>query len=434
MLKRISRSLLAAAIAAALAVPVYAQEIAPSAAFVQRAEQLAGVVNGDDDADSYFADSFKAQVPPAQFRALSDQITAQQGQAGAAGAYKMTTPDQGQFDLRFDKAIADIRMTVSAQADHKVVGLLITGFRTENDSMDAVIADFGKLRGKAGFTIARLTDRGPETVADYNGSQLLGLGSAFKLYILAELADEVAANERNWSDVVTLDTKSFPSGVLQSWPQGSPMTLATLATMMISISDNTATDQLLKILGRERVEARLAKIGHSDPAAILPFLSTVEAFALKMDGNADLRARFMAASEAGQRDILEKHDDKLGLGSVDIVQLTGAPRFVETIEWPAAPKDMVALLDHIRTTNAPLARAIMAINPGLGTANTDGWAYLGYKGGSEPGVIFLSWLACTAAGECYAIAGGQTNPDAAVDTVSVTTLMGRVLRLALPKG
>ena len=432
MLKMFSRAMLALLLATGAALPALAQDIEPSAAFEQRAQELASIINGAGDPDDYFAPSFLAQVPAAQFRILSTQITAQQGQAGAASAYRMTTPNQGQFDLAFANAIGDIRMTVSEKGNHKVVGLLITGFRTENDSIEAVKADFEALSGKAGFTVARLTDQGPVTVASYKGDALLSTGSAFKLYILAELADQVAAGERSWSDVVMLDTKSFPSGVLQTWPQGSPLTLASLATMMISISDNTATDMLLKTLGRERVEARLAKIGHSDPAAILPFLSTVEAFALKMDGNADLRNRFMAASEAQQRDILEQNQDKLGLGSVDIVQLTGAPRFVEAIEWPASPRDMVALLDHLRTTDAPLARTIMAVNPGLGAAHTDGWDYVGYKGGSEPGVIFLAWLACAKSGECYAIAGGQTDPDAAVDNDAVTALMGRLLQLTVP--
>ncbi len=419
-----------------LAMPAHAQEpaqdVAPSPAFEQRAGELAAIINGGGDMEDFFAPSFLAQVPAAQMTALSAQIVGQQGQAGTASAFRMTTPNQGQFDLAFDKAIGEVRMTVSADEPHRVIGLLLTGFRTDNDSIAAVTADFGKLSGHSGFMIAQLTDAGPVTVADYNGGQLLGLGSSFKLYILAELADEIAGGERQWSDVVTLDTKSFPSGVMQSWPQGSPVTLATLATQMIAISDNTAADMLLHVLGRERVEVRLAKIGHSDPAAILPFLSTVEAFALKMDGNAALRGEFLKASEAEQRDILERNQDKLTLGNIDIVQLTGDPRFVDQIEWPAAPRDVVALLDYLRKADAPLARQIMAVNPGLGAADTTRWDYLGFKGGSEPGVMHLAWLACTADKDCYAVVGGWTDPDKNIDQPKFTMLMSRLLALAHP--
>ncbi|WP_420605625.1 serine hydrolase [Novosphingopyxis sp.] len=415
------------------AMPAQAQDVQPSPAFTQRAGELAAIVNGSGDMEDFFAPSFLAQVPRAQMAALSAQIVAQQGQAGEASAYRMSTPYQGQFDLKFDKAIGEVRMTVNADAPNQVIGLLITGFRTDNDSIAAVKAAFAALPGRKGFTIAHLTDQGPVTVADYNGSQLLGLGSSFKLYILAELADEIVAGERQWSDVVTLDRKSFPSGVMQSWPPGSPVTLATLATQMISISDNSAADMLLHVLGRERVEARLAKIGHSDPAAILPFLSTVEAFALKMDGNADLRARFMAASEAQQRDLLAQNQGKLTLGNIDITQLAGAPRFVEQIEWPAAPHDVVALLDHLRVVDAPLARQIMAVNPGLGAADSGRWDYLGFKGGSEPGVMHFAWLACTANEDCYAVVGGWTDPDKDIDKQKFTMLMSRLLALAHPE-
>tara|TARA_B100000953_G_scaffold133205_1_gene110098 strand:+ start:21 stop:1316 length:1296 start_codon:yes stop_codon:yes gene_type:complete len=430
MPKIVSQLLLLAALLFCVAAPAGAQNVEPSDGFRQRAAQLTEIVNGGGDVEDMFAPSFLAQVPEAQLRALFAQVVEQQGQAGAASNFTMVTPDQGQFDLAFDKAIGEIRMTVASDAPHRVIGLLLTGFRTENDSLDKVRAEFEALPGRSGYMIARLTDDGPITVADYQGNRLLALGSAFKLYILAELADQIANGDRQWSDVVALDRTSFPSGVMQSWPKDMPVTLATLATQMISISDNTATDILLHTLGRERVEARLAKIGHSDPSAILPFLSTVEAFALKMDGNAELRDRFLAASEAEQRDILEENRDRLDISQVDVTQLAGAPRFVDTIEWPAAPRDMVALLDYLRTVKAPLAREIMAVNHGV--PDSGRWDYLGFKGGSEPGVIQMDWLACTKDAECYAVVGGWTDPDKEIDQLKFASLMQRLLKLAYP--
>src|SRR5690606_39753601 len=44
---------------------------------------------------------------------------------------------------------------------------------------------------------------------------------------------------------------SLPTGILQEWPVGTPMTIQSLATLMISISDNTATDVLLRVAGRD---------------------------------------------------------------------------------------------------------------------------------------------------------------------------------------
>ncbi|MFL9455456.1 serine hydrolase [Tolypothrix bouteillei VB521301_2] len=47
-----------------------------------------------------------------------------------------------------------------------------------------------------------------------------------------------------WKDVVQLQPseKSLPSGMLHTWPDGSYLTVQTLASLMISLSDNTATD------------------------------------------------------------------------------------------------------------------------------------------------------------------------------------------------
>ena len=101
-------------------------------------------------------------------------------------------------------------------------------------------------------------------------------GSAFKLGILKALRDEIDAGAHKWDEVVTLGATdiSLPSGVLQNWPVGSPFTLHTLAGEMISISDNTAADALLRVVGRDKVEAAL---GHC--AEVL--ITTRELFTLE---------------------------------------------------------------------------------------------------------------------------------------------------------
>ncbi|NMB11632.1 MAG: serine hydrolase [Firmicutes bacterium] len=53
------------------------------------------------------------------------------------------------------------------------------------------------------------------------------------------------------SSVIELksDYISLPSGMLQEWPVGSPITLHTLASLMSSISNNTATNALIDVEG-----------------------------------------------------------------------------------------------------------------------------------------------------------------------------------------
>src|SRR5450432_456921 len=52
----------------------------------------------------------------------------------------------------------------------------------------------------------------------------------------------------------------------KSEPDGSMFSVAEVAGKMISISDNTAADHLLRLVGRERVEAYLPSMGLASPA------------------------------------------------------------------------------------------------------------------------------------------------------------------------
>ena len=83
------------------------------------------------------------------------------------------------------------------------------------------------------------------------------------------------------------------------WPRGAPVTLHTLAALMISQSDNTATDMLLHPLGRENVERMMAAIGVAAPARNRPLLSTLELSAIKTAPDAG--AQRLAAGRRGRR-------------------------------------------------------------------------------------------------------------------------------------
>ena len=131
------------------------------------------------------------------------------------------------------------------------------------------------------------------------------LGSTFKLYVLAAVSRAVDEGRLAWDDVLILDAKSFPSGIMQSWPDGAPVTLHTAATLMISISDNTATDLVLRAVGREAVEAEMRMSGHSNPEKSFPFLTTREMFVIK---SSDIGETYAAANEAERRAILASLD------------------------------------------------------------------------------------------------------------------------------
>ncbi|MFC4292351.1 serine hydrolase [Sphingorhabdus arenilitoris] len=400
-----------------------------SAALDIRIPQLSSVLKGEYKPEDYFTEQFLAAVPQAQLAQLSASIIAQYGQPLTVIEVKKTAPDAATLQLEFEKAIATFNINVDVNKPYKVRGLLATSFASKDDNFEKISADFDALPGQSAFLVEKLDENDPgEIIAARNADRQFAIGSTFKLYILAELSAQVKAGARKWSDVVPLAHRSFSSSATNRWPENSPVTLETLALQMISVSDNSATDTLLHALGRENVERKLAQIGHSAPDRTLPFLSTVEAFALKAPANADLYARYIKANEVQQRQIINTQTARLGFAQVDDSTFNGGPVHIDTIEWFASPIDMSALLNHIRRAGDPKMLEIMQVNSGIGPAEAAKWNYLGYKGGSEPGVISMSFLVQSKAGDWYAVSGSWNNPAKEVNDTQFVLLMTRLLQ------
>jgi beta-lactamase class A len=410
---------------ASAAEPASTAQATIASPFDLRTRQLVAVLNGEMAVEEYFTSSFLAAVPPAQFKAISDSFTAQYGKALAIAAIQRNGPNSATLQVEYEKAIATIDLTVEPSTPNKVAGLLAKGFALKGDNIEKIQADFKALPGSSGFIVKKLADEGATTLHALNANRQFATGSTFKLYVLAELASQVAAGQRRWSDVVPLGVRNHSSAGTQNWPLDTPVTLQTLATWMISVSDNAATDALMRELGRDAVEGKLASIGHSAPDRALPMLTTVEAFALK--SNPALRQRFEKATEAGQRELLASERAALSYGAIDMSQLGSGPVAIESIEWSASPEDTALLLNNLRRSNSQTARDVMAVNSGIGPAAAGKWRYFGYKGGSEPGVISMSFLTQSKAGAWYAISGSWNNPAKEVDNAEFVKLMTRLL-------
>lgn len=396
-------------------------------AYQSRAEQLLRILAAPGGESDFFSTLFLDAVPVDRWRAIAADLRAQHGEPLSLGAVRTDSATAGQVEIRYERATVGFTMVVAPQAPNLVVGLHIVGARTANDSLDKVMADIAALPGITAFAVARLSDKPPELLRAHRADMQMATGSSFKLYILAELARAISARERRWSDVVPLGPKSF-SGRLMNWPDRAPMTLHSLATAMIAESDNSASDTLLTALDRAKVDAILAATGHSEADKALPILSTAEAFALKMPANASLRQRYEAAVPSARRALLRDSAGRLTADKVDVGSVAEIPTAIDGIEWFASPSDMIGLLDWLRRHGGD-ALPIMAVNPGIAPADARRWRYLGYKGGSEPGVMAMNMLAQGRNGAWYAVSGSWNNPAARVDEAQFVALMTRALNL-----
>lgn len=405
-----------------------ATTVQPSAALTRRINGLVPIIKGEGDYDSYFHSGFRAQVPKAQFDAIGKQLTDQFGAPIGVESVKATNPNAAEIVVGFERGVVTMTIQIEAGPPNSVIGLLVKGASPRNDSATALETDFRALPGNAGFGIYALADTGITAVHQLNGTVVAPLGSAFKLWILAEAARSVNAGERQWSDVIRLGERSLPSGISQSWPEGSPVTLHTLATLMMSLSDNTATDALLTALGRDKVDAIVRATGVADPDRTLPVLSTMEAFRLKTDAAAGLARDWARLTPDRRRALLRDNAALLAGAKVDASLFANGPRALQ-IEWFGSPRDEAAVLDWLRRNGGETTLGILGVN--AGTPLKDRFAYVGFKGGSEPGVITLNYLVRRQDGRWFAVTGNWNRTDGEVETARFLALMGRALALAL---
>ncbi len=258
------------------------------------------------------------------------------------------------------------------------------------------------------------------------------LGSAFKLYVLDALARAVAAGTVSWDQplTVTSQVKSLPSGILQNDPDGTRVSVRQVAAGMISISDNTAANMLIALLGRPAVAGRDPGDGDGRPRpgrAVPHHERTVRPQARRL---AEAGQRYLALGAAGRQAMLSGTVDRVPLSALPAAPWT-EPRDIGSLEWFASPTDICHVFASLATLArqpklAPLA-GILARNAGGMTLDPSQWRPVWFKGGSEPGVLTLNYLATTRTGQAYVASVLAADPAAPLAQDSaVLTLISAV--------
>ncbi len=404
----------------------------------QRARAVADLISESPTwAEDLLAASFTAQVKPAQLRAIGQQYFAQCGTVVEVQQTSAKGEHSGTFDLITSKGmVVPLTLVLSDKAPHEVVGLLFGLPGPMLKSLDAAVDAFRALGGQVSFGIWELGGESPKALVTLEPDSSLAIGSAFKLHVLGALIEQVKDGKRAIADVVPLrpEFKSLPSGQMQEWPDGSPVTLATAANLMISVSDNTASDLLIATLGRQEVEAAMSTMGVADPARTKPFLTTAEMFLLKFVGDGARAREYAGLDAAGRREFLARAP-LVGPISVDSLNASamGSPMHIDSIEWFASASDLARTMGWIRASTegdpaSPLRqlRDALAINRGL-SVSAKQFPWVGFKGGSEPGVINLTYLLQSADGTWFALAATWNDPSRALDEAAFAALVQRTI-------
>ncbi|MCK0110891.1 serine hydrolase [Ornithinimicrobium sp. F0845] len=343
------------------------------------------------DVEERFHPDFRAEVPAEQIEPVLAQF-----REGPALTLTAVGPVQEQSDgvrsaeltLSGDQPL---RMTLAVDADGLITGLL---FRPgpppdlpEVASWEELDEEFAALGGTTSLYVGEVAD-GSCTTTYGAGNEPAPSGSVFKLIVLSAVVDAVAAGDLAWDDELTItpERKSLPSGELQDRPDGDRVPVEEAAGLMISISDNTATDLLMDAVGPDRLRDAVERVT-TDPDRLMPLLTTRQFFVLGWDAP-ELREQWAGSDTAERTAIVADLPDDLSALRGNPFAVTD-PAWPDGVGWFLTGEEICAahavLQEQAQTEAGDPVRGILSANPGL--AVPDGATYQGFKGGSAPGVL-----------------------------------------------
>lgn len=406
-------------------------------AVAERTEWLAAALTGDGEASTagHVIEGFDARWPGGFAGALDGWR--------AAGPFTVTGTD-----ILCHKAMLRLagpdgeRHTATLTCDTSGLVRLV---QVSADTGAARVASLDDLDGLASFldragvdgsaAVGRIAPDGTVTpLWEHRGDVLRPLGSVSKLYPLVAAADAVGAKRVTWDEPLTLQPalRSLPTGDTQHLPTATVLPLSTAAVKMIALSDNTAHDLLVDRLGADAVEAVLADLGHSDPAANAPFLTTRQLFTLGWSRRVT-REQWRTASGRDERLALARQAAAEPFTTT--VADMRAPAHDAGLDWYATPRDLLRLWGAVleRAATDEVVAAAIGANPGTAAAR-DHWHTAAFKGGSTPGALSFCWAVRQASGEGFVLVLNQVaaDPEVLRDPQPTLQVADRLLADVLP--
>lgn len=384
----------------------------------------------------HFAPEYLDALPAKELIATIRDLSTALAPIGPARFEGLSDPHRAVVILTTD-AVDDWRLTigVSARPPHQITEFYLAPvaypapLAVPPASWAGLDADLLALAREASFLAAEIDGGACTPVHGLSEDEPLAIGSAFKLYVLGELADQIAHAEASWDEPLAIQDhlRSLPSGEMRLDPDGTTYPLLIYARQMIAASDNTATDHLIDRLGRENVEAEMGVMGHAAPAKNIPLLATREWFAFKVKLGLLATLGYLNADEAAQRAFLADAVDPAAASLEEADTLSWIlPRRIQTIEWFASASDLcralAALLERSGQPGLEQILGILSTDPGV-VFDARVWSYVGYKGGYETGVLNHTWLLQRGDGRWFAMILTLNDPRAELDSHTATRLM-----------
>lgn len=201
---------------------------------------------------------------------------------------------------------------------------------TKLEALDKQVrAEISQFKGKVSL-FAKNLETG--TVYELGGDERVQTASTIKLAIMIEAFARVAEGKAKWTDELTLtkEKKVGGSGILPVFGDGLRLTFRDAVTLMMVLSDNTATNLVIDSLTADAINARMESLGMKETR---------------------LMRRVFGGGESAEGK--KEENKRFGLGrttSREMVMLVEKLERGEIVS-PAASKEMIDLMKREQGTN-----------------------------------------------------------------------------------
>jgi beta-lactamase class A len=170
-----------------------------------------------------------------------------------------------------------------------------------------------------------------------NGDRLFPMASVYKIPIMVEVFRQIEAGRFSLEDRIELgdEHRTLGSGALTLLSNGLKPTIKDLITLMIVLSDNEATDILLKKVGAENVTATMRSMGINNIRVDRPTFELIRDYIGFMDENARGKTYKEIIAMSVTRQVSPEK------------QAEAEREFAKVMKDVSSPRDMALLLEKI---------------------------------------------------------------------------------------
>ncbi|MBQ7528588.1 serine hydrolase [bacterium] len=222
-----------------------------------------------------------------------------------------------------------------------------------------IVKEYGDMQ--IGYSIWHIPT---DTSVSHNGDKLFPLASVFKIPVMLNLCTQIQNGQLpyNLDSQLTIHKSDYciGSGILQKSPVNSKLMLDKAVNLMITISDNTATDMLINLMGTDSLSRYMPNLGLTNNRIFMTnrqaWLISLGSGSLLHDSNPDYIARVWKGLSYEQQRELAKEvaagNSDLSLNSFQTLEDQSGAKYTytqcrncaETVDNLASPNDFSAML------------------------------------------------------------------------------------------